>query len=75
MGRAIRTDQYRLVEWKEIGAAPETAELELYDYSDGSVEEENIADENPEVVKRLRGILNQQPEATEPRPSSDWGNE
>lgn len=72
MGRAIRTDRYRLVEWKNIGADPETAEIELYDYSDGAVEEENIADEKPEVVKRLRGILNDQSEATKPRPRSDW---
>lgn len=72
MGRAIRTDRYRLVEWKNIGADPETAEIELYDYSDGSVEEENIADEKPEVVKELRAILNKQPEATKPRPRSDW---
>lgn len=72
MGRAIRTERYRLVEWKNIGDDPETAEIELYDYSDGSVEEENIADENPELVKELRVILNQQPEAVEPRPTSDW---
>lgn len=72
MGRAIRTDRYRLVEWKNIGADPETAEIELYDYSEGSVEEENIADEKPEVVEELRAILNQQPEATKPRPRSNW---
>ena len=75
MGRAIRTDRYRMVEWKKIGADPETAEIELYDYSDGSVEQENIADEKPEVVKRLREMLNKQPEATKPRPRRDWGKE
>lgn len=72
MGRAIRTDRYRLVEWKKIGADPETAEIELYDYADGSVETKNIADEKPEVVKELRAILDRQPEATKPRPRSDW---
>lgn len=72
MGRAIRTDRYRLVEWKDIGADPETADIELYDYSDGSVEDKNIANEKPDVVKRLRAILNQQPEATKPRTTSDW---
>lgn len=72
MGRAIRTDRYRLVEWKKIGADPETAELELYDYKNGLVEERNIADQNPEVVKELRKILNQHPEAHKPRPRSDW---
>ncbi|MCA9046999.1 MAG: sulfatase-like hydrolase/transferase, partial [Planctomycetaceae bacterium] len=30
MGRAIRTERYRLVEWKKPGAPADTAELELY---------------------------------------------
>ncbi len=34
LGRAIRTDRYRLVEWKAIGAPADTAELELYDYQE-----------------------------------------
>lgn len=63
MGRAIRTERYRLVEWKKIGEASETAEMELYDYKDSEVEKRNISDENPEVVARLRAILNQYPEA------------
>lgn len=72
MGRAIRTEQYRLVEWKEIGAAPETAEMELYEYSSGQVETENIVGEQPDIVEELRSILDQQPEAHPARPESRW---
>ncbi|MDR8392409.1 sulfatase [Aliifodinibius sp. S!AR15-10] len=70
IGRAIRTDRYRLVEWKNIGADPETADLELYDYTDGPVEQENLADERPEVVERLKRILYRYPEAHLVRPLS-----
>jgi iduronate 2-sulfatase len=63
IGRAVRTDRYRLVEWKKPGAAPETAELELYDYEADALETKNLANEQPEVVGRLRKILASQPEA------------
>ncbi len=33
LGRAIRTERYRLVEWKVPGAPPGSAEIELYDTS------------------------------------------
>lgn len=67
LGRAIRTEQYRLVEWKKPGAPPETADIELYDYSIPEPEQENLARQKPEIVKQLREILNRQPEAL-PRP-------
>lgn len=70
IGRAIRTDRYRLVEWKEIGADPTTADIELYDYSNGPVEQENLADQKPEVVNRLKNILYRYPEAHLVRPPS-----
>jgi iduronate 2-sulfatase len=63
MGRAIRTEQYRLVEWKRSGAPDESAAIELYDYTDGPVERKNLALEKPEVVERLRKILRRHPEA------------
>ncbi|MGE3820646.1 MAG: sulfatase [Isosphaeraceae bacterium] len=63
LGRAVRTARHRLVEWKRIGASPETATLELYDYETDPSETRNLADERPEVVARLRAILNAQPEA------------
>ncbi len=63
MGRAVRTARYRLVEWKKIGAAPETADLELYDYVTDPEETKNVAGERPDVVKQLRALLATQPEA------------
>lgn len=63
LGRAIRTQRYRLVEWKAIGAAPETADLELYDYWADPWETRNLAAERPAVVADLRAILATQPEA------------
>lgn len=63
LGRAIRTEQHRLVEWKKPGAAPESAEIELYDYTADPFETRNMAAEQPDVVKRLRAILARHPEA------------
>ena len=63
LGRAIRTDRYRLVEWKEVGADPATAEWELYDYETDPGESKNLAAEKPEVVKELQAILATHPEA------------
>lgn len=63
MGRAIRTERYRLVEWKKPGAPAATAELELYDYEADPLETKNLAAEQPDVVKQLRAILAKHPEA------------
>jgi len=63
MGRAIRTERYRLVEWKKPGAPRGSAELELYDYVDDPLETKNLAKEKPKVVARLRAILDTYPEA------------
>lgn len=63
LGRAIRTDRYRLVEWKAPGAPADTAELELYDYEEDPLETRNVAAGSPEVVTRLRSILARHPEA------------
>ena len=39
IGRAIRTERYRMVEWKKPGAPAKTAQFELYDYGESSVEQ------------------------------------
>jgi iduronate 2-sulfatase len=63
IGRAVRSERYRLVEWKEIGASPDTAKIELYDYETDPAETKNLAKEKPDVVAQLRAILAKQPEA------------
>jgi iduronate 2-sulfatase len=63
LGRAIRNDRYRLVEWKKPGADPSTAEFELYDYDRDPEESKNVAKENPDIVEQLTAILYRQPEA------------
>lgn len=63
MGRAIRTERYRLVEWKKPGASADTAEFELYDYETDPLETKNLATSQPAIVAQLRSILARQPEA------------
>lgn len=63
MGRAIRTDRYRMVEWKRIGESASTAEYELYDYEDSPLELRNIAGSRPEVLAAHKQILARYPEA------------
>ena len=70
LGRAIRTDRYRLVEWQKIGDTTETPQYELYDYQSGPFEVKNIAAEQPEVRAALQAILAQHPEPMPSRPQS-----
>tara|TARA_B100000927_G_scaffold26389_3_gene19805 strand:+ start:5104 stop:8166 length:3063 start_codon:yes stop_codon:yes gene_type:complete len=63
MGRAIRTERFRLVEWKKPGADEATAELELYDYISDPLETRNLASERSEVVRELKKMLARYPEA------------
>lgn len=63
LGRAVRTERYRLVEWKKPGASPNTADFELYDYQSDPLETRNLASAQPEVVQQLEAILAAQPEA------------
>ncbi len=63
LGRAIRTERYRLVEWKQPGSPRSKARLELYDYQEDPLETKNLANRHPEIVDRLRAILDRHPEA------------
>jgi iduronate 2-sulfatase len=63
LGRAVRTERHRLVEWKKPGAPAKTAIYELYDYEADPGETKNLATEHPDVVADLGGIIHAQPEA------------
>ncbi len=63
LGRAVRTERYRLVEWKKIGEPADAAVFELYDYQTDPAETKNLASEKSEVVAQLRALLATQPEA------------
>ena len=63
LGRAVRTERYRLVEWKQAGAPAAGAILELYDYATDPGETRNLAADQPETVAQLRTILDRQPAA------------
>ena len=61
LGRAIRTERYRLVEWKRVGEPESAAVYELYDYATSSVETRNLASEEPELVEQLKQRLRAYP--------------
>ena len=63
MGRAIRTERYRLVEWRNPGQPKSTAEYELYDYQTDPNETRNHASSKPTMVEKLIAVLNTYPEA------------
>ena len=61
LGRAIRTERYRLVEWQGFGKSVDTAEYELYDYQTDPLETRNLATSKPEIVESLKQILAKYP--------------
>jgi iduronate 2-sulfatase len=58
LGRAIRTERYRMVEWSR---GDEVA-YELYDYQEDPHETANQAEHRPEVMAELKAILEKYPE-------------
>ncbi|MDB5346035.1 MAG: ids [Schlesneria sp.] len=67
LGRAIRTERFRFVEWRRTDEKEEDAALELYDYELDPLETRNYASELPEVVAELRQKLRQYPAPVDPR--------
>jgi iduronate 2-sulfatase len=67
LGRAIRTERYRMVEWKQVGAPDDTAEVELYDYESDPDETRNVASRERVVVEELRKVLATYPEPIDPK--------
>ena len=66
IGRAIRTERYRLVEWKNWDDAADVV-YELYDYRLDPLETKNVAQEQPGVVSEMKKILARHPEAKRQR--------
>jgi iduronate 2-sulfatase len=66
LGRAIRTERHRFVEWRPWRDPDATPDLELYDYVADPGETVNLAAQQPEVVARLRAMLARHPEAKPP---------
>jgi iduronate 2-sulfatase len=66
LGRAIRTERHRLVEWRGFGADEATAEYELYDYAIDPLETRNRAGSSPDVLARLQAILAEHPDPRRP---------
>jgi iduronate 2-sulfatase len=63
LGRAIRTERYRLVEWRRPGEPEKNAQYELYDYQSDPLERENFATKKPRVMQELKMILAKYPPA------------
>lgn len=62
LGRAIRTERYRLVEWKKLGKKESKPEYELFDYQVDPLETKNLAADYPDVVAQLKRVLAKYPE-------------
>ena len=62
LGRAIRTDRYRMVAWRNPGQPLASAQYELYDYQDDPNETRNHASQQPEIVQQLAAKLAKYPE-------------
>ena len=62
LGRAIRNERYRMVQWKSLKNAQADVEYELYDYQRDPFETENLATKFPNVVDELKEILAEYPE-------------
>tara|TARA_Y100000588_G_scaffold200746_1_gene214417 strand:- start:1562 stop:3070 length:1509 start_codon:yes stop_codon:yes gene_type:complete len=61
LGRAIRNDRYRLVEWSHLTS--DEIVYELYDYNDDPLETVNIAGSNTKALNKMEALLAQEPPA------------
>jgi len=69
LGRAIRNEKYRLIEWKSLDKEEEP-QYELYEYGGDLIEKENIwRADHPEFIK-LKNVLADYPKPKQMRPES-----
>ena len=61
LGRALRTERYRLVEWKKPGTPQASAEYELYDYMTDPDEAKNHYTDLPDIARKLKETLAKYP--------------
>ncbi|MEL6590211.1 MAG: sulfatase [Bacteroidota bacterium] len=61
VGSAIRTKRYRMIAWINPQSPEDDIIYELYDYQDDPFETKNLAAERPEIVARLKAILDTHP--------------
>jgi len=61
LGRAIRTERYRLVEWKNHGDSNVQVDYELYDYKSDPWETQNHFKTKPNAAEKLNAILAKYP--------------
>jgi iduronate 2-sulfatase len=67
LGRAIRTERYRMVEWAAHGNAKVPIEYELYDYTTDPLETRNLAATEPKILEAHKAIL-----VKHPAPKPQW---
>jgi arylsulfatase A-like enzyme len=56
-GITLRSEQYRLMIW--TGNDGDTIDIELFDNSQEPIPFRNVADQHPETVRKLQGVLNE----------------
>jgi iduronate 2-sulfatase len=61
LGRAIRTERYRLVEWRAFDDPTKPVDYELYDYETDPLETRSLAAEKSDIVASLKEILAKYP--------------
>ena len=61
LGRAIRTERYRLVEWIPHDSSKNETVYELYDYKEDPLEKKNLADSKPKILNDMLELLAQEP--------------
>ena len=61
LGRAVRTQRYRLVEWKNHSDSKAEVEYELYDYKTDPWETQNHHAAKPRIAEKLKKILSKHP--------------